>query len=268
MNLEDFPIIDMHVHVFPEKIALRAAENIRDYYSLPMKGDGTFAKYLKLAENLNLKKIIISSAATKPQSVCVANDFIFKCLERDPRLMGMGSTHAAFDDQEREFERIVEMGLCGIKLHCDFQGFAIDDERMDKAYRLAENYRLPVLFHMGDESSDLTTPMRLRRVMEKFPDLIIIAAHMGGYLQKEWSERYLVGQNVYFDVSEWENLMSAEELCDMIERHGREKVLFGCDYPLISPFDAALSFANCGLGSETLHMIFHKNAEKLFKINS
>ena len=266
-KLEEFEIIDIHNHVFPEKIAMRAASNIRDYYKLPMEGDGTLATMKRLSGPLNIKKYVICSAATHSDKVGVADDFIHNTVLSDNQLVGLGTTHADFKDFDREVERILEFGLRGIKIHSEFQGFAIDDPGLDSSYRLIEKYKLPVLFHLGDKTSDLSSAVRLRRVMDKYPDMIVIAAHMGGHVQKEAAEKYLVGQNVYFDNSEWQYTMTAQEMCDMTRRHGVDKVMFGSDYPLNTALTCAKRFYDAPFTDEEKELIFSKNAMKVFHID-
>lgn len=263
----DYKIIDVHCHVFPEKIAVSAATNIATYYSLPMIGDGTSRDMVELSSDVNMYKYVISSAATKAINVEHANDFICSTVKSCDKLIGLGTTHADYNDNEKEFERIVCMDLRGIKLHCDFQRFDIDTPKMDNAYRLCEKYRLPILFHVGDPNCDFSRADKLYNVLQKFPDLTVIAAHMGGYKMKHLSEKYFVGANVYFDCSEWHNYMSGEELSDMIRRHGVDKIMFGSDYPLYSASETAkMLIEQTDLTDEELEKIFFANAAKVFKI--
>ncbi len=262
-SLETFPIIDVHTHIFPEKIAERAAENISTYYTLPREGNGTLDMLKKLSGGLDVRAYLISSAATNVKNVEIGNDFMASQLA-DKSLIPFGSVHAAFEKREEEVERIAELGLFGIKLHCDFQGFPIDDSRMDVVYKKAAALSLPVLFHLGDPNTDLTTPARLRAVIDRHPDLTVIAAHMGGYLQKKEADRLLVGLPIYFDSSEWQHSMSASELVDMCRAHGIDRILFGCDYPLSSTMTEATAVYNAGFTEKELEKLFYDNAAKLF----
>ena len=267
-KLTDYKIIDVHCHIFPEKIANAAAQNIGTYYSLEVNGDGTLKRMQELAEKVNMHKFLICSAATKAINVEHANDFVHNAVISNEMLAGLGTTHADYDSTEKEIERIIQMDLRGLKLHTDFQGFDIDSPKMDTAYRLCEKHRLPILFHVGDPKCDHSRADKLYNVMQKFPDLIVIAAHMGGYTTKALSEKYFVGTNVYFDCSEWHNFMSADELTDMIRRHGVEKILFGSDYPLYSTaVTAEKLFNEAGLTEDELEKIFFSNASKLFRID-
>ena len=90
------------------------------------------------------------------------------------------------EDAEGEILRIKAMGLRGIKLHPDFQKFEIDDEKMFPTYKILEREKLPILFHTGDKRYNFSGPRHLIKIMEKFPDLVCIGAHFGGWSM--WDE--------------------------------------------------------------------------------
>ena len=262
---EDLPIIDVHNHVFPDRIARRAAESIRDYYDLPLKGDGTLACLLASTGGYRLEHFVICSAAVKAEKVRTANEFTAVQRAEDPRIIALGTTHAGVPDQVEVFRQIEAFGLSGVKIHPEFQGFAIDDPRLDEGWRQASRLKLPVLFHMGDTQSDLSSPRRLYRVMEKHPNLTVIAAHMGGFMAKEEAQ-CLVGTHCYFDTSQWHYYLSEAELVERIERHGADKVLYGCDYPLNIPSEEIERLYAVPLPEDVKRAIFCGNAKRLFKL--
>ncbi len=262
---QDFEIIDVHNHVFPDKVALRGAESIRDYYELPLRGDGTLATVLESASRYHVRHLVLCSAALRPEKVHTANAFVAGLRSLDPRLVALGTTHAEVEDQEAVFREIEELGLSGVKLHPEFQGFAIDDARLFPAYREAARLKIPVLFHVGDPKSDLSSPRKVYRVMEKVPELVVIAAHMGGYRAKEEAE-CLVGSHCYFDTSQWFYYLTEEELLKRIEKHGADKILFGSDYPLNVPAEEIARLYATALDAESKRKIFFENAKKLFRL--
>ncbi|MBE6552342.1 MAG: amidohydrolase [Ruminococcaceae bacterium] len=267
-RLEDYRIIDIHNHIFPDKIAARAAESIKTFYSFTyMEGNGSSGNLLTLKKNLNIVKFVVCSAATKFDKVETANDFIIKCVFSDPIYAGFGTTHAGYTDHRKELERVKNAGLIGLKIHPDIQGFDIDDPGMYGAYEAASELGLPILFHIGDKKHHFSEARKLRRMMDKFPDLKVIAAHMGGYSKKNDAYEYLVGTNAYFDVSQWYNFLTEEEFVKMIYDHGVDKILYGCDFPLNSPYSAAEKFYNVNISDADKEKIFSTNSEKLFGIH-
>ena len=158
------------------------------------------------------------------------------------------------------------LGLKGIKLHPDFQGFDIDDPKMYKIYECASGLKVPVLFHVGDENSSASSPVRLSRVLELFPDMIVISAHMGGYSQWEAAANYLSGKNLYFDTSSTMIALPYPKVRNMIYKHGVDKVLFGSDFPLQTTPTAVQDIINLNLPPEDMNKILYQNAATLLGI--
>lgn len=259
------PIIDIHAHVFPGKIAEKAVQSIGDYYSLPMRGPGTVEGLLESGQAHGVVKYVINSTATRPDQVQAINAFIAQTCARDKRLIGFGTLHPGQQDLRETLECFPTLGLAGLKLHPDFQDFAIDDPCMVPIYALAEG-RLPVLIHMGDENHDRSSPARLARVLDRFPKLIVIAAHLGGYLMWEESLKLLAGRNLYFDTSSSLEFMAPGLTLEIIRKHGAHRVLFGTDYPMWMHEDELERFFALDLTAEEQERILWKNAAELLGI--
>lgn len=257
-------VIDFHSHIFPDAVAQKAADNVGNYYSLPLSGNGTLSCLLG-GEVDEQTRWVVSSAALNPPKTAHINEFIHKTCISNPRLIGLGSIHRDTPDREAEIERIVSLGLKGIKLHPDFQGFDIDDPAMFPVYEQIGD-RLPVLFHVGDRKSDHSHPKRLKKVAENFPKLVIVAAHMGGYSVPELAEEYLVGTRVYMDTSNALRYMSGEQLTDMIRRQGVDRILFGSDFPLMLTREAYEQIRPLRLTDAEWDAVLWQNAEQLLKL--
>ena len=173
--------IDFHTHVYPDAIAPKAAESIRQFYSLGNPSmDGTVDMLLQKGLAAGTTRFVILPVAMRPERTRHINDFILEQLKKEPRFFGFGTIHAAMENLTEEVDYIQKMGLRGLKMHPDSQVFPIDDPRLFPVYeQIGSN--LPVLFHMGDHRFDYSHPARLRHVMELFPKLRVIAAHFGGY---------------------------------------------------------------------------------------
>ena len=258
-------IIDAHVHIFPEKIAEKATETIGNYYGIPMFAKGTVEDLIHNGNKINVYKYVVHSTATKVEQVESINNFIAETQSKDDRLIGFGTLHPELDDVEFEVNRIISMGLKGIKLHPDFQDFNIDDPCMMPVYKAIEG-KLPVLIHMGDEERTSSSPERLANVIKAFPSLTVIAAHLGGYQMWGDAIKYLVGKNLYLDTSSTMAVLDKEKVRDIIRRHGAEKVLFGSDYPMWSHEEEYERFCSLDLTDEEQGLILWKNASRLLGI--
>ena len=115
-------IIDAHTHIFPRKIAAKAASSIGDFYSLDMPFDGMTHELLEEGDRCGVALFLVCSVATKAEQVSSINDFVASKVNLHPdRLIGLGALHPEMEDPYAEIERIIALGLRGIKLHSDFQ---------------------------------------------------------------------------------------------------------------------------------------------------
>lgn len=258
-------IIDIHAHVFPDKIAEKALESIGGYYGLPMGGKGTVEDLLSHGDRINIYRYVVHSTATTVEQVGTINEFISHIQSSYENILGFGTLHPSIHDARYEMEKIISLGLKGIKLHPDFQKFNIDDDVMMPVYGAAEG-RLPILMHMGDENSTSSSPKRLARVLDKFPGLKVIAAHFGGYRMWDESIEYLVGRDVYFDTSSSLWTLESSKASEIIRAHGAERILFGSDYPMWLHEEEIQRFNKLNLTTKERELILWKNAAKLLNI--
>lgn len=263
-------IIDVHTHIWPDKIALRAADNIVNYYSLPRQGDGSVEGIFRGAEGLDNIRFVISSATLKPDlaHAQVGNDFLINTANEDKRFIPLASFHPfmSFDEAVGELERCKALGAKGIKIHSDFQRFNIDDERAMAIYKECARLKLPILFHVGDKNTEFSTPKKVLNILEKLPELTVIAAHMCGYSVWDEAEEYLIGTPVYTDTSEALIGMDGKNLYRLIEKHGVDKVLFGSDYPLWNTRFAFDQIEAIGLSESEKDAIYSGNAKQVFGV--
>jgi len=257
-------IFDSHAHIYPAKISLKASASIGVFYGIDMHHDGMPHTLNELSKEAGIEKTLVCSVATTPHQVEVINDFICKKCGEYENFIGIATLHQDTPDPEAEIERVVGLGLRGIKLHPDFQHFAIDDEKMFHTYGILEKKKLPVLFHTGDKRYEYSNPRRLMRVMEKFPDLICIGAHFGGYSEWDEAEKYPKHKNLYFDTSSSLSYMPVGKAQEFIEHFGAEQFMFGTDFPMWTPKEEIEKVLALGLDEKTNEQIFHKTFEKLF----
>lgn len=145
-----YTIFDAHAHIYPEKIAVKAAHAIGDFYDIPMKYDGTVEHLLALGDEFGVQKFLVHSVATVEHQVTRINDFIIaECRAHPERFIGFATLHPDFENPFDELNRVKAEGLRGVKLHPDFQKFEISDPVMDEAYEAMAQLNLPVLFHTG-----------------------------------------------------------------------------------------------------------------------
>lgn len=261
-----YPIIDIHTHIFPDKVAAKAVAATGSYYGVQMYRSGTVNDLLDSGRHIGVRKYIVHSSATIARQVRAINDYVCSVQASNSELIGFATLHPGLANVRDEVCRIISMGLKGIKLHPDFQNFAIDDEDMMPVYKAIEG-KLPVLIHMGDVNNDASSPIRLARILDKFPELVVIAAHFGGYQMWDLSCKHLIGKRLYMDTSSSLAYISPEKAVDMIRRHGVDKMLFGSDYPMWNHKEELGRFLRLELTEEERRAILFSNAKKLLGLS-
>ena len=175
-------IIDSHCHVYPDQIADRASSSIGTFYHEPICFDGKVSTLLREEHSSGISLHILSSVATTPHQVASINRFIADSVQQHPeKFLGLGSVHPDTSDPEEDFRQIRELGLKGIKIHPDFQQTSVADPRFLRIFALCEREKLPVLCHCGDDRYAYSNPVQILEVLSRFPDLILIGAHFGGW---------------------------------------------------------------------------------------
>ena len=231
-----YEIADAHTHIFPGKIAEKAAQSIADFYKMQPGDAGTVDALLDNGKKLGISHYLVCSVATTPKQVRTINSFIADNCSAHPEFVGFGAIHPGMSEEEMIAEaiHIKEQGLVGIKLHPDIQDFLLDDPHMDTLYNIcASELGLHILFHCGDARYDRSTPRRLANVLDRFPDLSVLGAHFGGFSQ--WKEAYALLKDypqLHMDTSSSLSFLSDEDAMTLIEGYGPDKLMFGTDYPL------------------------------------
>lgn len=258
--------IDFHTHVYPDTIALKAADSIRQFYSLGNKTmNGTVKMLLEKGKATGTSRYVILPVAIRPDRTRHINDFILQTLAQQPQFFGFGTVHAAMDNLMDEVAYIQEHGLRGIKMHPDSQVFAIDDERLLPMYEHIQG-KLPVILHMGDHRFDYSHPARLRNLLQQFPKLQVIAAHFGGYDLYEEAYSLLKDTNCFFDVSSSLIFMDEGVAENYINRYGAERFVYGSDYPMWDPEEEMQRFLRLKLTDSQFEQIAHITAEGILGI--
>lgn len=256
-------IVDIHTHVFPDKIAERASEGIASFYDIPVLYDGKLGTLYQQGGKAGITHYVIHAVATQPGQASRINDFLAQTVAAQPdRLTGFAGIHPAMEDAIAEMERARGLGLRGIKLHPDIQQFFVDDPRMFPLYE-AMGSDMILLTHAGDQRYDYSSPARLRRVRNQFPRLTMICAHLGGWSVWEDAREMLCGQNVYVDSSSALFWLGSQRALELIRAYGAERVLFGTDYPVWDAQDELNRLDALGLTEDERSAILYANASKL-----
>ncbi len=176
----------------------------------------------------------------------------------------------------REARRLIaDYNVRGFKLHPNIQAFFPNDKAVYPLYEAIAEAGLPVLFHTGHSGigSGLpggggirlkySNPMHVDDVAVDFPELKIVLAHPSFPWQDEAISVALHKQQVYIDLSGWSPKYFPPQLVRYANTQLRERVLFGSDYPLITPDRWLRDFAEADFKDEVRPLILKQNAARL-----
>ncbi len=269
-------IIDFHTHTFPERIAARTIELLKEncvrVSNYPMQNctDGTSASLIEIEQRAGVDMAVVLPIVTNPKQTETVNRVACEVNEAKGFLHSFGSLHPLDPEALNWLDRLADEGFKGIKLHPEFQGYFADCPEADAVYERAEKLGIAVVLHagrdIGYEPPVKTTPEMLRRVIEKFPDLTLVAAHLGGWRMWDDVKKYLVGTPVYFDTA-FISDFTEKDLCrEIINKHGAEHILFGSDAPWEDPAVTLEFIRSLGLSQTDLKKICGDNSANLIGV--
>ncbi|WP_062289166.1 amidohydrolase family protein [Demequina phytophila] len=191
-------------------------------------------------------------------------------------LIPFGSVDPHRDDAVDRIHRLVEdHGVRGFKLHPTVQGFDPSDERWYPMYAAIQDAGVPALFHTGQTGIGaglpggrglrlaLSNPMLLDGVAADFPDLQIIMAHPSVPWQDEALAVATHKHNTWIDLSGWSPRYFPESLVRAANSYLKDRVLFGTDFPLLTPDRWLDDVQQTALRPERLGAILKDNAVRL-----
>ena len=258
-------LIDFHCHCFPEKIAETALGRL-SFVSGGMipNTDGTINGLKDLMAAQGVDKAVVLNIATNAKQQKNVNDFAARI--NGENIISFGSVFPDSEDWSEELDRIKELGLKGVKLHPDYQGFSVDDEKMVPIYKKISELGLITVFHAGYDYGFPppygATPEKMERALKHF-DSPVIAAHWGGLDCGEGVLKRLCGKDIYFDTSFGFANMPKYYAQKIIETHSPDKILFGTDCPWHTAKMELTLLHTLDLSAGDMEKITHLNAEKL-----
>ncbi len=262
-------LIDFHTHAYTDALAERAMSTLMHTADIAAYTNGTISDLSEKLTSWNIDYGVMLPIATKPSQQKKINDWAAEV--NGGRIISYGTVHPYAEDLIEEIHRLKDLGLKGIKLHPDYQGVYLFDDKMHPLYKEAELLDLPIIIHMGYDPvcpfERHAMPYHLLEVAEKYPKLKIIGAHMGG--MKSWEEvyYYICGiKNIWLDTSYTSGEIVKDIMLKIIKKHGADRILFGSDLPWHKPEMELALIEELGLSSEEKEKIYYKNAVDLLKL--
>ncbi len=217
--------------------------------------------------------LMLSSAWVAPRNVMISNDEVADFVaQAGARLLGVGSADISKPMAAvREIRRCVEvLGFKAIRILPWLWELPPTDRRFYPVYAACCEAGVPFCTQIGHTgplmSSEVGRPIYLDQVALDFPELVIVAGHIG----YPWTEEAIAlatkHENVYIDTSAYTVDRYPRELVAFMRAHGKRKVLFGTNYPMIMPHKALEGLEKLGLDDAVKALFLAGNAQRVFKI--
>ena len=216
------------------------------------------------------------SAWWGPKGPLISNDEVASFVAAAPtRLFGVASVDLFRPmDAVRELRRCVrELGFRALRVLPWLWDLPPDDRRYYPLYAECIELGIPFCLQVGHAGplrpSEGGRPIPyLDRVACEFPELTIVGGHIGYPWTDEMISLATKYENVYIDTSAYKPRRYPTQLVDFMRAHGRSKVLFGSNYPMIQPGQCLAQLDVLDLDDEALGLFLHDNAARVFGLDA
>jgi uncharacterized protein len=190
------------------------------------------------------------------------NDVIWDAYEQHPDRFVPFFRLNPHKECKAEFDRCVERGFAGLKLHPLSQEFELDDGRAVRLFERASEAGLPVIIHAGFGMQRIVEP--LLPTVERLPELRLILGHAAMVEILAAARAFGDHPNVLFETS----VVRAKDLYVLFRSLDPSRVIYGSDIPygdLPSTLHSTLSAADAaGLSDGDLEGVLSKNIRRWF----
>ena len=223
-------------------------------------------------DQADVQKSLIS-AWVAPRNVMISNDEVAEFVAEAPdRLVGVGSVDISRPmDAVAEIRRCVtELGFKAIRVLPWLWEVPPTDRLFYPVYTACCELGVPFCTQIGHTgplmSSEVGRPIYLDRVALDFPDLVIVGGHIG----YPWTDEAIAvatkHENVYIDTSAYTVQRYPAQLVQYLQTNGRNKVLFGTNFPMITPARALRGLDELNLEDEVQSLFLGGNAQRVFRL--
>ena len=278
-------IIDFHTHALPPRIKNNRSRYVErdaafaEIYSGDKVRIATTEDLIASMDREGVDISVIVNYGWSTHEFCVeTNDYILESIARYPkRLVGFCAVSAYYDDASlAEIERCVRGGIRGVgELRPDKQlPESVSQEMLAPFSQLLSKHNLTLLTHSSEPVGHLypgkgaATPGRLYKFLASFTGVPVVCAHWGGGLPfyTLMPEVRQALEDVYFDTAISPFLYRPEVYRYVRDLVGADRILFGSDYPVISPSRLLKEIETAELPEEDRDMILSGNARRLLGI--
>ncbi len=276
IDVDRIVAFDVHVHLEHTGAQTDADKHAAAYF----KGGGArdAASLAEYYRSRNMACVIFTVDETLTGTPRLSNDEVVEFAQKNADIAipfaSINPTRGA--EAVREARRLVSAGAVrGLKLHPPIQEFFPNDRIAYPLYEVFAEAKLPVVFHTGHSGIGTGMrggggirlkygdPMPIDDVAVDFPDMPIIMAHPSFPWQDEAISICLHKPQVYIDLSGWSPKYFSPTLVQYANTLLKNKVMFGSDYPLLTPDRWLADFEKLPMRDEVRPLILKENAVRL-----
>ena len=278
--------IDVHVHIprHPNLPEFGIETGLRRMFRMNDPVD-TVELMVDRYQAADVRAVVFSvDVETETGDLPDPNDYIAETVKRYPEtLYGFCSVDPRKGKSAVvELERAIsELGLIGLKLHPVHGAFFPDSPEFRPLFEKAQQLKIPVLMHTGYAAAGAGTPggggfklayskpiPHIDNLAADFPGLKIIMAHPGWPWMDEQIAVALHKQNVFIDLSGWAPKYIPKQLISEAGGRLRKKVLFGSDYPYMTPERWLSEFNQLDIREDARQLILTENAKEVLNLQN
>lgn len=278
-------IVDFHTHIFPAECCCNRERFFPSEPEFELLYCSSKANLIGAEELIRVmdaegvdRSVVFGFPWKMAETFERHNDYIVDSVRLFPdRLIGFGCFDPFHPDAPAEARRCLDRGLGGIGELAFYQA-GIDEEALEKLAPIMELCRqgnMPVLIHTNEPighrypGKTPNTLAEIYRMIQAFPDNRIVLAHWGGgifFFQLLKKEVKACLKNVFYDTAASPYLYDPEVYQAAVQLAGKDKILFGSDYPLIKPSRYIKELSETGLSENIINGICGENAARLLGI--
>jgi predicted TIM-barrel fold metal-dependent hydrolase len=284
IDVDGVRAIDVHAHAevsrsghdaMPQEFRSAAAAYFQSDRALPTVDD--VADYYR---ERNIAAVVFTvDFELERGEAPIPNEEILDAARTNPDvLIPFASVDPARPDAAARARNAIEGGARGFKFHPNLQEFFPNDRSAYPLYEVIAEAALPALFHSGHSGIGTglpgggglrlkySNPLFLDDVAADLPELEIVLAHPSFPWQDEAISVCLHKSNVWIDLSGWSPKYFPPQLVQYANTRLRTKVLFGSDFPLITPDRWLADFEQQTFKDEVRPLILKENAARLLRL--
>lgn len=274
--------IDMHTHLFPEEVQKRRLafsrrdENFRLLYGNPKARLACLEDLLKNMDQHGIEKSVICGFPWQAPDLCrEGNDYLLYCASLYPQRLIPFATFSfrSIRGAQQEIERSLDKGMGGIGEIAFYQG-GITQGKVRQLVAILKPFtarRVPFLLHTNEPVGHIypgksrNSFQHLYQLILQLPDQPLILAHWGGgfFFYELMPEVAQAARHVYYDTAASPFLYHPKVYSVAMDILGPNKIVFGSDYPLLSPGRYFREMQSIGLPADIQLRIKKLNAQKL-----